>query len=157
MKILLDIDGVMMTTPSWKKPEFHEDGFLMFNSIAVDNLSKLLADTNASIVLTTTHRISFSDNDWRQILERRGIKVSDVSKINSCSTIQDMPDRATEIKEWVDNKNDKEPFVIIDDDSSLNGLPSDIKIKWVKTSSLIGFDNETFNQAKLILDEGNYQ
>ncbi|MDP1801500.1 MAG: HAD domain-containing protein [Bacteroidota bacterium] len=151
MKILLDIDGVMVTTPAWKKAEIHEDGFLMFNSTAADNLSRLIAETNASIILTTTHRISFSDNDWQQILERRGIKVSNVSKINNCSTIQEMPDRATEIKQWVDNKMDNEPFVIIDDDSSLNGLPLNIKAKWVKTSSLIGFDKESADTAKLIL------
>lgn len=155
MKILLDIDGVMVTTPAWKKAEIHEDGFLMFNSIAANNLSRLIADTQASIILTTTHRISFSDNEWLQILDRRGIKVSNVSKINSCSTLQDMANRTTEIKQWFDNQKDKEPFVIIDDDSSLNDLPLDIKAKWVKTSSLIGFDKASADNAKLILCGGN--
>ena len=31
MLVLLDIDGVMVPANSWKKPEFMDDGFPMFN------------------------------------------------------------------------------------------------------------------------------
>lgn len=151
MKILLDIDGVMVTTPSWKSTEMHEDGFMKFNVIAANNLSKLVSETNASIILTTTHRISYSESEWKQILFRRGINVSDISKINNCTTIQSMLNRGTEIKEWVDNQKSEELFVIIDDDSSISNLNESIKAKWVKTSSLIGFNNEALENARRVL------
>ena len=151
MTILLDIDGVMVTTPSWKPSEFLEDGFLKFNDQAAKNLSMLLVDTGASIILATTHRINYSESEWKILLANRGIHTANVSKINECNSIQTMLDRGTEIKQWVDKNGDKEKYVIIDDDSSIDKLSLEIKAKWVKTKSLIGFDNEALANARLIL------
>ena len=151
MTIILDIDGVMVTTPAWKQSEFLEDGFLKFNDLAATNLSKLIVETNASIILATTHRINYTELEWKILLKNRGITTESISKINNCTSIQNMRDRATEIKEWVDKYGDTEKYVIIDDDSSINKLAADIKAKWVMTKSLIGFDNEAYENAKRIL------
>ncbi len=62
MLILLDIDGVMVPANSWKKPEFHEDGFPMFNSRSVSALQKIISETGASLLLTTSHKSKYNLN-----------------------------------------------------------------------------------------------
>lgn len=44
MKNILDIDGVLVTTPGWKRPEILADGFIKFNEKAVQNLANLLKE-----------------------------------------------------------------------------------------------------------------
>lgn len=47
-KILLDIDGVMVITPSWRLPEFLPDGFMAFDTACAENLNakKIILATN---------------------------------------------------------------------------------------------------------------
>ena len=71
MTILLDIDGVLVTTPSWKQVEHLSDGFMKFSDVAVSNLATLYKETKASVVLTTTHRINYSENQWKEIFKFR--------------------------------------------------------------------------------------
>src|SRR5437773_605971 len=104
MTILLDIDGVLVTTPAWRDVEHLSDGFLKFNERAASNLSKIIDTTNAAIVLTTTHRINYSVDQWKELLQTRGIYPSSITKLNDLTTLSDMADRAKEIKEWVDNE-----------------------------------------------------
>jgi 16S rRNA C1402 (ribose-2'-O) methylase RsmI len=153
MKILLDIDGVLVTTPIWKPVELHSDGFLKFNEKASQNLAKLIDETKASIILTSTHRINYSISEWYKLLETRGIKPTSISKINEISTIAEMENRATEIKNWVEINHGKEPFVVIDDDLSINGLPENIKNKCVLTKPMIGLNEEVMKKALEILFE----
>jgi hypothetical protein len=54
-----------------------------------------------------------------------------------------MADRTTEIKKWVEQNSGVENYVIIDDDLSLNHLPTFIEDKWVATKPLIGLDEES--------------
>lgn len=154
MTILLDIDGVLVTTPSWRITEQHPDGFLKFNSKTEKNLIRLLSETNASIVLTTTHRITYSVEKWKEIFNNRGIPVQSIEKVNTRKAIDEMPDRCIEIMEWVDNFGADKRFVIIDDDLSINALSSDIKEKWVMTKPMIGLDQECTDKAIRIL-KGN--
>ena len=151
MIILLDIDGVLVTTPPWRIAEILADGFMKFNDKAATNLQRLLMETKADIVLTTTHRINHSIDTWKDIFRQRGIFTNSVSKLNDKNSIQTMLDRATEIKEWFDNGGAKSNFVIIDDDLSLNGLPTIIKNKCVITKPLIGLDEEVTIKALKIL------
>ena len=151
MIILLDIDGVLVTIPAWRKVEILEDGFMKFNEVAVKNLAKIIAETDAEIVLTTTHRINHSIEKWNEILKKRGIYARAISKVNKVATIQDLKDRATEIQEWIEVNRPDGNFVIIDDDSSINNLPSHIKSKCVVTKSMIGLDEDCANQAITIL------
>ena len=153
MTILLDIDGVLVTNPAWRATEHLPDGFLKFNERAAKNLAKIIDTTNAAIVLTTTHRINYSIDKWKELLETRGIFPSSVAKLNDLTMLSDMGDRPTEIKEWVDKENNDRNFVIIDDDLSINGLPSSIKEKFVLTKPMIGLDEEATLQAiKILLD-----
>ncbi|MNE40745.1 hypothetical protein D3C80_1347840 [compost metagenome] len=151
MKILLDIDGVMVITPSWRIPELHFDGFLKFNEQAAKNLASIIDQTNAEIVLTTTHRISYSIDQWLEIFQARGINPVSVTKINDAENLSTMFIRSVEIKNWVDNGETDEKYVVIDDDLSINDLPDYIKDKCVLTKPMIGLDNEAMEKVLEIL------
>ena len=151
MKILLDIDGVLITTPGWRVTEKHIDGFLKFNEKAETNLIRLIIETNATIVLTTTHRISYSIEKWKEIFNNRGIPVKCIEKINSVNSISLMLDRGLEIKEWIENYGTGLKYVILDDDLSINALPHEIKEKWIATKSMIGLDENGTDRAIQIL------
>ena len=151
MTVLLDIDGVLVTTPGWRVTEQHSDGFLKFNDRAEKNLIRLISETNASIVLTTTHRITYSIEKWKEIFNNRGIPVETIEKVNAKQAVSDMLDRGSEIKEWIRNSGANKRFVIIDDDVSINALPIEIKDKWVRTKSMIGLDEDGTDRAIKIL------
>lgn len=151
MKILLDIDGVLVTTPPWRVPEILTDGFMKFNERAAFNLQRIIIETNATIVLTTTHRISYSVDTWKGIFRVRGISVNTILKLNKRETLEEMPNRATEIKEWVDSYGEGKKFVVIDDDLSIHGLSAKIKERCVITKPLIGLDCEaTLNVLNIL-------
>lgn len=150
MIILLDIDGVLVTTPSWKQVEHLSDGFMKFSDVAVSNLAILYKETKASIVLTTTHRINYSESQWKEIFKLRGLNFETISKLNDKTEISQLLDRGAEIEDWVNNNLDKN-YVIIDDDLSINSLRESIKERWVSTKPLIGFDKESKDKALQIL------
>jgi HAD domain in Swiss Army Knife RNA repair proteins len=97
MTILLDIDGVLVTTPSWQIPDRLDDGFMQFNVTAAQNLLVLYEKTNADIVLTTTHRINYTIEQWHDIFKLRGFDFKNISKINDKTSIETLGNRATEI------------------------------------------------------------
>src|SRR5580698_8039958 len=80
--ILLDIDGVLAITPGWKRPEINSDGFVEFNKKAVINLAKIIAETSADIILTTSHRNNYSLSKWKSIMDNRGIQANNISTID---------------------------------------------------------------------------
>ncbi len=151
MTILLDIDGVMVTTASWRSVEMLSDNFMKFNDIASANLQRIISLTNASIILTTTHRVSFSNKQWEEIFLLRGIKLQAVSKINEKKFIDNQVSRAFEIEDWYNDVGTNENFVIIDDDLSLNGLKEGLRSKCIITKPLIGLDMESADSAIRIL------
>lgn len=151
MTILLDIDGVMETTPPWRRPELAEDGFMCFNKRAATNLSLLLTATGAHVVLSSTHRVNFSIGTWKQIFYARGIDVNVISKIDSQISLDHKKTRAEELLKWINNPDSDNNYVIIDDDSSIHALPESIKEHWVKTNTLIGFDDSCRIKAMNIL------
>ncbi len=71
MLILLDIDGVLVPANSWRKPEFMDDGFPAFNSRAVKALQHILSVTNASVMLTTSHKIKYDVSQWGKLFKER--------------------------------------------------------------------------------------
>lgn len=144
MLILLEIDGVMLSASSWKPVERLDDGFSSFNPRAVSSLQRIISDTGASIVLTTSHKSTYSLPQWRKIFKKRGIAVSIIGKLEDNNTFLS---RKEEILNWqLKNKNISD-YVILDDDKSLNGLPSNIKDKLVLTSSMVGLTDEDASSA----------
>lgn len=151
MVILLDIDGVLVTTPPWNPVETDSDGFVRFNPRAASNLARIIESTNSSIVLTTTHRINYSIEEWTKLLFKRGINPSSIAKVNDLKTLNRSTSRADEIKEWIDKNGEIGQFVVIDDDTSIHGLPEKIKLNCVITKPLIGLDEESTEKAIKIL------
>ncbi|WP_281232228.1 HAD domain-containing protein [Flavobacterium gelatinilyticum] len=148
MTILLDIDGVMVPASSWKRPEFLNDGFPAFSNIAVKALERIISETGASMILTTSHKSKYSISEWHEIFKLRGIKVSTIDRLSENSPELS---RKEEILKWDFSKLNHKNFVIIDDDKSLNGLPVFLKDKLVLTSPLVGLTDELASQAISIL------
>ena len=146
MFIFLDIDGVMVPAAGWKIPKNMEDGFPMFNKRAVDALRNLL-DKDSEIVLTTSHKMRFTVPEWKMIFEKRGVKVENLSRLNTNTSL--VP-RKDELLDWFNSRPVEKDFIIIDDDNSLNGLPGYLKERWIKTSSLVGLTPELISAANLI-------
>jgi len=151
MIILLDIDGVLVTAPPWKSVELLADGFMKFNETATKNLNLLCQNRTIEIVLTSTHRISYTENVWKEIFALRGLHFDEISKVNDASTIENLTTRAIEVENWVAEYKPSAPYIILDDDISLHGLPQNIKQRWVCTKFLLGFDETVLKQALNLL------
>ena len=138
MLIFLDIDGVMAPAKSWQRPDILEDGFVDFSSKAVTVLQDILTQNpNSTIILTTSHKSRFSLSQWKIIFERRGLNVN---KLESLNDYTDFQSRKVEILNWFDSNDIHEDFIIIDDDKSLNDLPTFYKDRLILTSSLVGLN-----------------
>jgi len=141
--ILLDLDGVMIKNKSWEPVELLEDGFCAFDEKATKNLNLIISETNACIVLTTTHKVKYSLSEWDEIFKLRGI-VTDIDKLKTDGT------RFEEVMCWYENKSTNS-FIILDDDKSLNDLPSEVKDHLVLTSPMIGLDDTSVKKSINIL------
>ncbi|MFH7018354.1 HAD domain-containing protein [Flavobacterium sp. FlaQc-47] len=145
MLILLDIDGVMVPTTSWKPTEILSDGFANFSIKAVNTLQTIINSTGANILLTTSHKSRYSNSEWEKIFKTRGI----IANIDSLEPNNDNLNRKEEILHWFTKTTILESFVILDDDKSLNGLPELIKNKTIITSGTVGLISE---QAEVAID-----
>ena len=101
MVILLDLDGVLITTPAWRAVETEPDGFFKFNARATTNLAAVLAATNAAVVLTTSHRLKYSLAQWSAFFYARGLVPAAITKVNDRTTLPPAGSRAAEIVAWV--------------------------------------------------------
>lgn len=150
MFVLLDIDGVMVPASTWKQPEFLADGFPVFSIKATQALNKIITCTKCTILLTTSHKTKYSLSDWKNIFELRGIQIDNLERLpeNSLNV-----NRKEEILDWIKTSENKENFVILDDDKSLNGLMNNLKEKLVLTSPLVGLTSEQADEAISILKQ----
>ncbi len=149
MLIYLDIDGVMVPASSWRKLEILEDGFPQFSLRATDALNKIILNTNAEIVLTTSHKHSFTLEGWIEIFKHRGIVLYTISRLPQ--NISNLT-RKQELLEWFTPKNSSEKFIIIDDDKSLNGLPEILKSRLIQTSGSVGLTDYLADKALEIVE-----
>ena len=147
MLILLDIDGVMVPATSWKLPEFENDGFPKFSKRAVLSLQKILSETGADILLTTSHKSSYNLKEWKSIFSTRGLKNVKIKKLRKNT---DHLNRREEVMTWV-SQSDENVFVIIDDDKTLNKLPYNLRSKLVQPSATVGLNEELAESAIRIL------
>ena len=150
MLVFLDIDGVMVPAQSWKSPPMLDDGFPAFSQMAVRVLQSILAaDTN--VILTTSHKSSFPIEQWVRIFEKRGISINSLSVL---AEGQDAFSRKDEILDWFVVNDVKEPFVILDDDKSLNDLPDQLKAHLVQTTAHLGLTDDHLSAIEVILKSG---
>ncbi len=139
MKFFLDIDGVMVHAIPYRKVELAEDGFYVFNSLAVEILRSVISITQDELILSTSHRFKFSIPEWRQIFKARGLSVKNISIIDL--PLEFKTNRLSEITEWITQRHlDPNQIVIIDDDKTLNNLPSHLKERLILTDSYRGLN-----------------
>ncbi|WP_118974046.1 HAD domain-containing protein [Taibaiella koreensis] len=146
--LLLDIDGVLVTTPSWKQPELLEDGFMLFQKNAAANLAYLLSLAEIQLVLVSSHRHRYPIAEWQRLFANRKIHPRSITLMESI--LPGFPSRKMEIEAWL-NRNPGANFILIDDDSSLQALEPALKSRWVQTFPLKGFDDEALEKAKILL------
>lgn len=121
----------------------------MFNSKAVNALQKIITATNASLLLTTSHKLKYNNAQWYNIFKSRGINADHIDSLPSDSL---QSTRTEEILDWYRLKHiPEEGFVIIDDDKLLNSLPHNIKKNLVLTSPSVGLTDELAEDAISIL------
>lgn len=137
MLIFLDIDGVMVPAKSWESPKLLSDGFPEFSDKAVRVLQNVVSG-GATIMLTTSHKSRFSVEEWKDIFVARGIYVKNIRKLEESSF---GTSRRDEILNWFNLNDINEDFIIIDDDKSLNALPSFLKENLILTSSMVGLND----------------
>lgn len=144
----MDLDGVMVPANAWKQPAFLADGFPAFSAKATEALRKIISETNVDIVLTSSHKSNYSNEEWMGISRQRGLNIGRIDKL---------PDnvghltRKEELQNWLRGEKADEDFVIIDDDKSLNALLPSLKEKLVMTSGAIGLTDGLANDAIAIL------
>ncbi len=141
MKIFLDIDGVMVPAKGWLKQDILEDGFPPFSKKAVQALQMLLTP-QAEVILTTSHRFNFTADQWIQIFSNRNIQLSQIDILPACSNAKSRKD---EIMNWFEHDYKGESYLIIDDDSSVDDLPNQLKKRLIKPSPHIGLTEELIN------------
>lgn len=150
MLIFLDIDGVMVPAKGWERPELLDDGFPVFSSRATRVLQNIISDVT-TVMLTTSHKSTYTIDEWKSIFEKRSIKITNLKSIGSNTNNLSRKD---EILNWFNVNNVDEDYVIIDDDKSLNGLPVFLKDKLILTSSLVGLNDQHLDEIKSILYKG---
>ncbi len=144
MLLYLDIDGVMVPANSWRRPEILEDGFFEFSVKATRSLDRIISNSSADIVLTTSHKFKYSLKEWKNIFKRRNINVNKITRLPK--NINHL-NRKDELLRWFNAKNRNDDFIIIDDDKSLNALPDFLKDKLIQTSASVGLTDYLANEA----------
>ncbi len=141
--LILDLDGVLITNPSWKADRIHSDGYSEFNESCVENLNRLLTLAEFDIWLSSTRRTVKTMNEFNLIFKNRGIKKDIVGFLPEYA---DCRNRKEEIQKFITEFKASD-FLIIDDDKSLNGLKSKIKESLILTELTKGFNSEKLKEA----------
>ncbi|WP_046745609.1 HAD domain-containing protein [Kordia zhangzhouensis] len=143
MHLILDLDGVLITNPSWEADRIHSDGYSDFNESCVENLNRLLTLAEFDIWLSSTRRTVKSLTEFNLIFKNRGIKNKIVGFLPEYMNCKN---RKEEVLKFI-VEFELSYFLIIDDDKSLNGLENEIKEKLILTELTKGFNSEKLKEA----------
>lgn len=132
--ILLDLDGVLIKSATWRKDEIHEDGYSDFHPTCVKSLNKILEETGYDIILSSSRRVDVRISKMNEYFETRGVNkpIEDYVPI-----YREANSRREEIEMFL-LEYKPENYLIIDDDKSLSDASEEIKSNWIKTDSMIG-------------------
>ena len=143
MVLILDLDGVLITTPPWRVCPVEDDGFSRFNMTAVANLNTLLIERPMVIWVSSARRLNYTLEDFNRFFKNRGIQ----QEIKGFLP-ESQGNRCNQFENFVEANNIVE-FIAIDDDKSLNA--SKYKSNIVVTRLRYGFDNEKLEEALKII------
>ncbi len=141
--LILDLDGVLITTPMWKADEMDSDGYSKFNQSCIDNLNTLLSLDDFDIWLSSTRRTVKSIEEFNTIFINRNI----TKPIKGFLPVyENCNNRKEEILKFLEEFKPQN-YLIIDDDKSLNDLDEITKEKLVLTELMKGFNQEQLKLA----------
>lgn len=143
MILVLDIDGVLITTPTWKSDSIDSDGYSAFNQNCVENLNNLLALDSFNIWLSSTRRTAKSLREFNDIFKNRGITGEIAGFLPEYPNCKN---RKEEVLAFLKETKPSQ-FLIIDDDKSLNGLNNEFKKNLISTELTKGFNEEKLEEA----------
>ena len=147
--LILDLDGVLITTPTWKSDDMHADGYSDFNVSCVSNLNELLSSHDFEIWLSSTRRTKKSLTEFNSIFRNRNISKEIVGFLpvyNDCSN------RKEEVEKFI-TENNLTCFLIIDDDKSLKSMKQEYQNRLVSTDLTLGFNKDKLYEAILMLNK----
>lgn len=140
--IFLDIDGVLNNEIFLLK----SGGVEAFDPDNVKILNKLIKETNASVVISSTWRIGHSLHWLQTMLEKVGFEYPE--RIIGATISNSKGQRGDEIDMWLRQLH-IDAFVILDDDDDM----SVVQDKLVQTSFNTGLLEEHIEMVKKIIDE----
>ncbi len=150
MKVLfLDIDGVLNSTRSaaafggcpWPRNRNMAGDWEKFDQVAVKLMARLVQETGAHVVLSSTWRIGMDQDRATELGDFLGYVISSATPGGG-------GERGTQIKQWLDEHPGVEKFVIVDDDSDMlaEQLPH-----FVKVDPRVGLTYQNYKDAKELL------
>lgn len=122
INLILDLDGVLLTTPLWKKEEVHAYGYSDFNKECIQNLNLLLEKYPMKIYLSSTRRTVKTLEEFNTIFKNRNIK----QQIEAFLPLYECKNRKEEIERFI-KETKLTNHTIIDDDKSTVNLPFPLK------------------------------
>lgn len=151
LTVILDLDGVLITTLHTQPEALHTDGYTDFNADCVANFNTLLDGTNAEIWLISMRRKTKTLAEMQAIFANRGIAAPLVGMV---PVYDEDIKRNHETVRFI-RENNLEHYLIIDDNTVLRQLPRSMKTRLVQTHYLKGFNGEKLEEAKGILENLN--
>jgi len=140
--VFLDIDGVLNASKTFERRynKWNETGVieLEIDEFRLEYLKEIIDKTDSKIVLSSTWRFFFENNDGIVVpRNRKGIELYNLFnkydlEIYDLTTKNNYLKREDQINLWISNHNDVDSFVVIDDESS--DLKSFIGKQLIKTS-----------------------
>ena len=150
MKIIfLDIDGVLNTDRQIRINDLKQINDIDFDPKVMENLKKIVEQSEARIVITSTWRVHRKENGylWRELVrnfEAYNINPSCIIDITPILDTNMKPEiRELEISKWLDANKSIERFVILDDQWSM-GILSDY---FIRCLSFNGITSEIADEA----------
>lgn len=120
MKIIfLDVDGVLNYSKCWTRKENQGKGTLIWDKDCISQLNRIVKETGAKIVVTSTWRL-YKDH-YDAVLNQMNIEGEIIDKTVDLRNF-DNAERGDEIEAWLSKHPEVEKFVILDDESDMKHL-----------------------------------
>lgn len=113
MKVLfLDVDGVLNNDALLAK-----EGWTAIGGVFLDRLKRIIENSNAKIVLSSTWRLTPEDfNLVEEALATRDLKIFDATIEIKHPKPECLVNRSEEILEWLTRHSEVEKFAVLDDE-----------------------------------------
>ncbi len=146
LTIILDLDGVLITTLPTQPEVLHADGYTDFNKDCVANFNALMSMTDAEVWLISMRRKTKTLAEMQAIFANRGIVAPLVGMV---PVYAEGMKRNHETVRFIRQQN-LEQYLIIDDNRVLRQLPRVMKNRLVQTNYAQGFNEEALQEARRV-------